>query len=596
MMERKQKTKANSNSTLREKYRFPSTKFLLPVILVCLTVLSSYGQTKPSNAKASNSKTLTGAILPLVETQTFAVAYPKELQYWGKGEAKSNYGVSLSLYPQDMKAKMAKKGVLPDYTFTLITSGIDNVERGMPVHHPQGGLVIEIKYTFPCILQVTDKEGKVVRNFELSSDDNVMTATVHPQFLDNAASGTYTPIIPIVTGFKAGDPVKEVDDKIDIYLTRVEFNAYHQLVEQARRVITNAYGFPKTSYAPVVLEVNKKEKDQFEELNEQVEKLKAAVNEVFEGPLNDDVKSRLMELGEYFASNYTENTPKDSKRLYGYNAALAYLLGGDADEGYRHFKAAKLGQISSALIFFDNLFPIATEINRLYASKDNLDIVILPVFTVDDLLKQEKEVLELAKQQELQKQKDEWRQGVEAHNVNDVPGYVVTKSGEKIEGVINMKFVELANSQIVDMDIAKLVRVSPEGAKSQALKPKNVSYIVAGDKRFEPVTVATSAVGKVLGAVGGNFGDDYFMEVVHKNGGCTAFYDPTIISTEVYYVRTHDEAKVESYNTIIRGGKASEKFFGNHCPDLLKRIKNKEFKTGKENLITFVNELAECVE
>ncbi|MDR2817007.1 MAG: hypothetical protein LBB62_09955 [Proteiniphilum sp.] len=568
------------------------TGFLFAAMLLCLAQTAAYAQTKPSSEKASESKTLYGAISPLSETQTFALDFPEKLQYWDKDAVSIGSGMkSVNTYPQQMKAKKAKKGETPDFTFTFVTPGIGNIEKGEPVDHPAGGKVVEFSYTFPCALHVSDKDGKVVKIFELSSDENVMTVAVHPQFLTVDASVANSP----VTGFMSKDPAKEVDEKIHDYLTRIEYNAYCVFIDQAKRVITNGYGYPKIMFAPVVLEVNKKEKAQYEELNGEIDKLKAAVNEVFQGPLNDDVRSRLMELGGYFASNYTESSSKDSKQLYAYNSSLAYLLGGDAEEAYKHFRAASLGQASTPHLTFINTYPIATETNHLYSTKDELEVGILPVYTVDDLRNMEKQALELAKQQELQLQNEAWRQELEAHNVKDAPGYVVTKNGEKIEGKINMKFIELTSTQILDMDIAKLVRVNPEGAKSRALKPKDVSYIVAGDKRFEPVTIAASAAIKVLGALSGNIGSDYFMEVVHKSGSCTAYYDPAIVSMESYYVKSHEEDKVQSYRTILRAGKASETFFGEVCPDLLARVKAKEFEPTKESLITFVNELAGCV-
>ena len=93
-------------------------KILFPVVLGCLLQHLSYAQTNPARVNASDSKILYGVINPLNETQTWTTVWPDKLQYWSKEMRKAGW-MMLSDYPQNMKAKRAKNGETPDFTFTL---------------------------------------------------------------------------------------------------------------------------------------------------------------------------------------------------------------------------------------------------------------------------------------------------------------------------------------------------------------------------------------------------------------------------------------------------------------------------------------------
>jgi hypothetical protein len=570
-------------------------KISLLAIFGCLLQHYSYAQNNTDNVKVSESRTIQGIINPLSETQTWSIVLPDKLQYWTKEPKNSKpvggFYASLPSYTE-MKAKELRKGETPDFTFTVITEGIKNIKRGEPINHPKGGKVVEFTFTFPCLLQVSDKEGNIIKVFELSNEDEIMTATIHPTFLNDAVTKDKTLEIPVVSGFMQNDVNKYVDANLNAYLVRIEYNSYYTLVNRALQVITYGYGYPKIVHTPLIVDLNKKEKAKFPELNEQIEKLKIAVNEMFTAPFNDDVRNRLLELGEYFALNYTADSPKDAKRLYAFNAGISYLLGGNSDEAYKHYKVFDplFGLLSVPPSVFVDMYPKVTYMNNLYAVKDEKEIGALPpVYSPLELKEMEEQSVILARTETENAQ----RQELISKNINKEQGFLITKDGEKVEGKISIDFIDLSPGKIVDMDLGKVVWVETDNGR-KSFRPKNVSYVMAGDKRFEPATILENAGVKLLSAVlAGNFGGSTFMEVVHTNGNCSALFSQMANS---YYVKSNLNEKVITYREILNAKKNAEKYFNNNCPELLARLRAKEFTSTKESLISFIDELSACTD
>jgi hypothetical protein len=555
------------------------SKFFSITILGCLLSFVAYAQTNPSRANATSTRDLHGAIEPLSASQSWTTIYPENLRYWKKP---SGPNTAISGYPQRMSSRQARRGATADFTFTFLSEGINVIEISEPGRHQNGGLVVDVSYTFPCILQVTDAGGNILKEFELSCEENVMTAMLHPGFLEETPPSRPGIIPTPVTGFPPDEIDTALENNMEQYLTRIELDAFRGFVNRAATIISYGYGNPRVLNTPIVLEVNRREKTQFVELNEKIDELKSTIAEYFSAPINDDVQNRLITLGKYFEANYNPKTAsKDVLQLYAFNAAMAYLFGGATDDAYRQYRIVSptFGSLSAAAAVFENLFPEIADINNLYATKNELQVVDVPALKVSELVAQERAAEQQAQQQERNEQIAARQQDLEARNVSDVQGYVMTKNGEKIEGSISLKFVETTTTYIRDLDLARLVWV--RGARVQTFRPNVVSYIMAGDVRFEPVSRAIAS--------------NYFMEVVYKNEGSTAFIDRTATAAKTYYVKGTEGSRVEMYNTILRGTRPAERFFANvSCPGLLERVKAGEFSSSKESLIQFVDALAEC--
>ncbi|MDR0334177.1 MAG: hypothetical protein LBI15_12050 [Dysgonamonadaceae bacterium] len=566
-------------------------KILLVAFLGCLLHQVSYAQLNPSRVNASDSRDLHGVINPLEATQTWAFVHPNQLQFWNSEmrTGGTSWGM-LSRSPQRMRAREARRDATPDYTFTLITNGMSVVNVGEPVNFSGGGRVIEVTYTFPAVLQVSDNNGAILKSFEISSEENVRTATIHPTLLNDVALGVRSTVIPVASGFNANN-IEAVTANMDAYLARIEFNTYFDFVARAATIIGYGYGFPRLTYRPAIMEVGRRQRTQFPELNAKVDELKSAIDEYFSTPLNDDLMNRLIQLGEYFESNYDpENASNDVLQLYASNAAMAFLLGGNSDCAYRHYRVVSptFGLLATFPAVFQDYYPDITDMHNLYRTRNDREVVDVPAATVSERTEMERKALEEMRQQQVAANQQE----LAARNITDVPGYVMTADGNKVEGNISIKFVEVTPTQIVDTDLARLVWV--RGGRAQSFRPNAVSYIMADGKRFEPVTIPASVGMRALSALaGGSAANTFFMEVIYRNGNSTAFISPL---NEMYFVKGGKDGRVIAYSAVLRGGREADRFFVDNCPELQTRVSAGEFTSSKESLISFIDALAGCTE
>ena len=281
-------------------------KTLLIVFLGCLLHQVSYAQLNPSRVNASDSRDLPGVIQPLTADQTWVFNYPTHLQFWNTAQ---NLGgrvwSSFITYPQRMRARAPRRGELPDYTFTLVTNGLNLVEIGKIRPNPGGGLIFDIIYTFPVVLQVSDLAGTTQRSFVISGEEEERAATIHPAFLNNVEQTTRhstNASVPITTGFTPDGIQVTLTEPTELYtiLARVEFNAYVEFVNRAATIISHGYGAPRTAYRPMILEVGRRQRAQFPEVNAKVDALKSAIDSFFSTPFSESAMNRLIEVGELF--------------------------------------------------------------------------------------------------------------------------------------------------------------------------------------------------------------------------------------------------------------------------------------------------------
>ena len=570
-------------------------KFLLVAFLGCLLHQVSYAQLNPSRVNASDSRDLPGVIQPLEANQTWAFVYPTQLQFWNSGMGIGGRVWDTFITSPRMRARTPRRGVAPDYTFTLVTNGINLVEVGEPVNFAGGGSIFEVVYTFPAVLQVSDLSGNVLKSFVISGENEERVATIHPAFLSDIAAtqrNRNTGIVPVTAGFSPGALQLAVAD-IYTLLTRAEFNTYVDFVNRAATIISHGYGAPRTVYRPMILEVGRRQRAQFPEVNNKVDALKSAIDDFFATPFSESVMNRLIEVGEMFETGYDPaSSSRDVIQLYGFNAAMAFLFGGDSERAFNNFRVARdaFGALAATPGIFHDFYPILTSMHNLHRTRNDREVIDIPVFTVTELLEMERRVGQELVAQERQEQRDASQQALADRNITDLPGYVITNTGERVEGLISIEFVELTPTQIVNADLGRLVRV--RGDRNQTFRLNAVSYIMADGRRFEPITISAPAGVRVVGALtGGGLANSFFMEVIHRNDNITAFYSPF---NRAYFVQVGENERALQYDVILRNNRESNRFFANSCPALQTRTRAGEFTMSRESLILFVDALAGC--
>ena len=583
-------------------------KTLLIAFLGCLLHQVSYAQLNPSRVNASDSRDLPGVIQPLGAEQTWSFSYPTELQFWNS-EIDMNLGRSWTTFithPQRMRARLPRRGELPDYTFMLITNGLHLVEVGEPRPNPGGGMVFDIIYTFPAVLQVSDLSGTVLKSFVISGEDEERATTIHPAFFHAVEQTTRhavnSTIIPIAAGFTPGG-VQVALTELYAILARAELNTYITFVNRAATIISLGYGAPRTAYRPMVLEVGRRQRAQFPEVNEKVDALKSAIDQFFATPFSESVMNRLIEIGEMFEAGYDPaSSSSDVIQLYGFNAAMAFLFGGDSERAFDNFRVARgaFGALAATPGIFHDFYPILTNMHNLHRTRNDQKVMDIPVFTVTERFQMEQRMMQELATSERQQERVADLQALAARNVTNLPGYVMTNDGEMLVGYISIDFVDVnpTRSGIIDLDaslagLGRFVRVKGED-RTRALRLNAVSYVMAHGRRFEPVTITAPTGARTVGILTGDrVANNFFMEVIHRTGNYTAFFSPY---NNEYFVQVGRNENVLAFGTILFDGRESNRFFAANCPALQARVRAEEFTQSRESLIVFIDALAGCGE
>ena len=555
-------------------------------------VISSAAQTKSKSESVGDSKRLVGVYHPLTKDETYKTISPEKLKYW---DISKTYGTSLPYLSVFSDAKKAKEDPA-DYTFTLITPGIQNEEYSSPVvFQPNKGKVVEFTYSFPCSLQVTDKNGNVIKTFVLNNGDAELTCLVHPGFLLDAESFKNPLKLP-TSGFNQTDEkiIEWIEKNKEAVYSRIEFNMLWSNRSVAQHILKDAYDNPKLMYKPYIMTIgNKKEKETFKELNDKIESFAIEVSNAFLKPIDNDLQNKLLEYAEYFASNYNPEASKDAKQIYTFNASMAYLLGGETEKAYQQYLVADqfLGTISAAASVFEEMYPELYYINYLKKNENNDIVFITPAVKVRERIDHKKREEALAKQQEKDADYQAEMQKLLANNIDKQEGRVILKNGGEVSGLISIKFVEVNSSNnIANLDLGKIVYVN-----SKPYHPKDVDHVIVGERRFAPVTIDESAVIQVIGFVSSGYGGACFMEIIHQNGNCIGYVDPSITIAKSFYVAKNKDEKVKSFSSILRGKKAAKNFLEN-CTSLLEKVISKEFENNNESLNSFIDQLQSCSE
>jgi len=181
------------------------------------------------------------------------------------------------------------------------------------------------------------------------------------------------------------------------------------------------------------------------------------------------------------------------------------------------------------------------------------------------------------------------QKAIKDNNISKAEGYVVTKSGEKMEGKISLRFSPQGTSvgNVVELSgdtTAKRVTVTyvnEKGkTKNKIFKCKEVAEIVIDGKRFASVNpkkpfLEQEAVSMSM------LNNTMFMQEIYKSDKITLFKDLT--TTDAYYFQIVGVKKAEM---------ASAEFFES-CEVLAAQITNEEYSTSEEDQIKIAKTFAE---
>ncbi|NDV79758.1 hypothetical protein [Dysgonomonas sp. 511] len=563
-------------------------KLLFVFITVFLSVNLS-GQDIKDKSISLDLKQIPGILNPLTKENKIKYVVPEKLQYWKSGT------MYINNYLGDIPAKQERGDKPVDYTFELVTSGFDFLGDSGPVAFEGGTKVIEITYSYPCQLQVKDASGNIVKTFIVDDGSKEHKTTYHPDFFStNNFMGVAMENKPTKGFSMANDKLLEKyeKEKEDIF-ARAEFNKLREYAYACSDFIPLAYGEVKTS-KPNVMTIEKKYKEKFPELDSSIEKLTVAIETVYTGKYDDNLKSEFNSLGDYFASQYNESSSKQMRKICSYNAAMAYAMGSSFDKAYQQYGVAEdlFGIFSGSTGAFENIFDKMLSVDFLRNTKD-ADVVMLGelptiAYRKNEVRRAENDKINAAIAARL------------AENIVKKQGYVITKDGERIDGVISVKFVETpkeAKSNIMDMSLGKVVDFENSEAKLyKKYKMGDIRCFVVGDARYDVVKENDGAGAKVLSVVlTGSKGDKQFVKRIGTAGKYVAYYSPMY---EYYLIALVDDESQNEYIgyslSKLRGnGKDAKEFIGD-CPALVEKIGKKEISNTQEGAIEVITLLAKC--
>ena len=329
-----------------------------------------------------NSRDLPGFIHPLTKTESRIHEAPDQLTYWNKSIKPTPGGSNAdlpSLSPGLFKGP--KKGETADYTFKIVCSGVQNLEQGN-LKPFKNNMVVEYTYNFQCELLVIDKNEKVLHTFILSDISTQHAAIVHIGFLADVELYPKSLVIaPSPNRVAPNDVItKFFETNKSAINTRIEYNQLYECMKNAAFAICCTYYYSKLQYPPYVVIANHKKNDpQFVVLDEATTKLSNQIIEAFMEPMTLELQNELLKSARYFAQGYNDSSNKETKKLFSYNSAIAYLLGGDTANAYTQFKVTKAvtGALAMSALFFDAIYPYMKYINDLKGN-DSDTFTLLP--------------------------------------------------------------------------------------------------------------------------------------------------------------------------------------------------------------------------
>ena len=541
------------------------------VLCICFSTFTSAQDIKHFPEQPTKSRLVQGVIYPLKAEETYHFVYPKQLKhtphkgFYAELANRMLLKTSIATNGKGLKDSDGEA----DYTFTLVTDGIQDVQIAYPNRYGNGS-VVQISYIFPAQIEVTDKAGKILKTIILQDDELELSDVYHADFLSTPQnSNPFLPIVPL--GQHSDTIVNRMETNKAKILHRVELNAYHVLTRRATDIISAGYGKSLFYYRPVVMALHKKAKPKFSELDSAILKLQGEIAEYFSEATTPDLQKRLHASGTYFESLCTPEASKDLLRISVFNAAMAYLLAGETEHSRTLYKNATTTGV------YAQGFQQFALLNELRQSGDV--ITIYPILSLQERLDAEKNV-------EFQKNIDDYL----SVNVVNKNGTLVDKNGKTIHGIINATFVAPGKSGITDLDLGNIVSITENG-KEVKYSTNDVKYFTVDNTIYEPIKEIINSGLKAMQVMSGEkISSTFFLEQLFKNEYYAGYVNHT---NNTFLVRDLSEEGAISVPTLLRGGAASKDFI-QKCPALTEMISNKEISHSKEGMMQIINMLTDC--
>ena len=110
------------------------------------------------------------------------------------------------------------------------------------------------------------------------------------------------------------------------------------------------------------------------------------------GPIGPELQEKFLISASYFAAGYDTSSGRMTRATYSYNAAVAYLLGGETEKAYEQYKVATaiVGSNSVPMNFFNQMYLYLSYMNYLKANSTSVVFCIPPTqMTAGNRLKME---------------------------------------------------------------------------------------------------------------------------------------------------------------------------------------------------------------
>jgi hypothetical protein len=558
-------------------------KLLIAILLTAISSTLHAQDIKDKSENVTDVEFIQGVILPLNETQKIRYEYPQKLNYWEYKSGPSTF----ANYPNNMKAKVEVRDGKPvDYRFIFVSSGLEYKGNSGLIPFSGGkGQVINITYSFPCQLEVRDANDNLLKTFILDDGTREYTTTYSPDFFAyEQVTADFNYEVKPTKGFTQKDEqiLKTFSEKEKDILARAEYNQMARVGRQAYDIIYAGYGGLKTS-KPSVLTIEKKYKDKFPELDAAITKLTANVATFYTGVYDDNLRKEFSEAGQYFASQYDDNSSKGMKKICSYNSALAYSLAGLHNEAYEQYQIAykQYGLLSSP----SNLAKIFDCTTQMYDMMEAKDVAVFD-YKEPHTLNYRSNQIYMAHRNKKQAELD----ALLAYNVNKKPATIIDKDGNEHNGTLEMTIYKQGESGIIDLDFGKVALLTYEDGKGKFFKTGNTKYIKVGDMIYEPVKEKENTGMKILKIASTGSAGAYFMPRVFEHGDYIVYYN---VQYDDYLIKNKNEE--DAYSLITLKGKGKDaKAFREGCSELENKITNKEIETNLEGAKTYVKLLADC--
>ena len=557
-------------------------KLLVAVCLIAIAGTLPAQDIKDKSVEVSKIEFIEGVILPLNETQKIRYEYPEKLKYWDLRVGPKN----LHNYLGSMKPKQEQNNKKPvDYKFVFVSSGLEYKGNSGPKPF-KGGKVIELMYQFPCQLEVRDANDNLLKIFILDDGTQEHTTTYSPDFFAYELASSYIFEVEAIRGFALEDEQllkKFVQDENDI-LARVEYNKMARLGHLALNIIYAGYGGLKTS-KPSVLTLENKYKNKFPELDAAIEKLIADIVTFYMDGINDQLQKKFAETGQYFASQYNDESSKNMKKICSYNSALAYSLAGLHEEAYRHLQVAisNYGLLSYPSNL-EKIFDSTTLMYQAIEAKD-VDVFKYKEAHTSNYRRNQKAMADRKKAQ------GEMSARL-AYNVDKKSAVVVDKDGKEHNGLLELTVYayQQKESGILDLDFGKVCLLTYEDGKGKYFKTGNTKYIKVDDVIYEPVKEKESLGLKLMKATQSEFSGTYFLPRVFESGNYAVYYN---VQGDYHLIKNKNSENAYSFGSLL-GGSKDAKAFREGCSELVTKIENKEIENNLEGAKIYVRLLTDC--